>query len=670
MAGERDLVPDLGLALVDPRVGDVWEDLRSEVLADVPTKGHVLVVPQLGVRFRLALLVLDHRGVGVPHGDGGPHCLVDRLRDRAVLREMLGGHVTVGRVESVDRVEGSGDRGALVVGQLGPRLGGLDLVEGAVADAVAEPQGAFDGDALVAEVGGVEHLDEVDVLRNYVTYATYYKLATTSPDDPELDVRKAAQAITRYASLHPSNLAQKAEIVVEHFRRKTRYGIGGRAKAMVVTRSRLHAVKYKQAIDAYIADKGYTDCATLVAFSGKVIDDTGGGEVIWTEAGMNGFPEGELRDKFAYTVADDPKAGTPEAAQETEYGVLVVAEKYQTGYDQPLLTTMFVDKKLEGVKAVQTLSRLNRTTRGKSQDDLFILDFANDAEDIAEAFKVFYETTIAEPTEPAVLYTLRNRIDAHPVIVEADIDALVAALLAMPAAERLTAHEKLHAHTNAAVTRFKQLAAGDPEAAEDFRDALGQFCRLYAFLAQVMPFTDDDLEKLYLYGRLLERRLPARQEGAVDLGEQVELTHLRITHTGTHDVSLDPTGDQEISGVTGGGEGKLNEHKTAALSSIVDTLNDRFGTSFTAADELHFEQSVAAAMEDPTIREQALANNEENFGYGFDPQFEGIVVDRHELNDALVQRFLGDSDFKDFVTAWARREAYRRIREDPEQQTG
>ena len=182
----------------------------------------------------------------------------------------------------------------------------------------------------------------------------------------------------------------------------------------------------------------------------------------------------------------------------------------------------------------------------------------------------------------------------------------------------------------------------DPEAAEDFRDALGQFCRLYAFLAQVMPFTDDDLEKLYLYGRLLERRLPARQEGAVDLGEQVELTHLRITHTGTHDVSLDPTGDQEISGVTGGGEGKLNEHKTAALSSIVDTLNDRFGTSFTAADELHFEQSVAAAMEDLTIREQALANNEENFGYGFDPQFEGIVVDRHELNDALVQRFLGE----------------------------
>jgi type I restriction enzyme R subunit len=508
----------------------------------------------------------------------------------------------------------------------------------------------------------------LDVLRNYVTYATYYKLATTSPDDPELDIRKASQAITRYASLHPSNLAQKAEIVVEHFRRKTRHGIGGRAKAMVVTRSRLHAVKYKQAIDAYIAAKGYQDCSSLVAFSGKVVDTSGGAEVIWTEAGMNGFGEAELPDRFAYTVADDPRTGSDDAAQDVEYGVLVVAEKYQTGYDQPLLTTMFVDKRLDGVKAVQTLSRLNRTCAGKSQDDLFVLDFANDADDIADAFRAFYETTIAEPTDPVLLYTVKNRIDAHPVIVQADVDALVAALLAMPAADRIKAHEKLHTHTNAAVTRFTALAADDPAAAEDFRDALGQFCRLYAFLAQIIPFSDEDLEKLYLYGRLLERRLPTRQEGSVDLGDQVELTHLRITETGTRDVGLGAgDGDQQLPGFSDA-TGKQHERKKASLSTIVESLNDRFGTSFTSSDELHFEQSVLAAMENPTIREQALANDEENFAYGFDPQYEGIVLDRHEQNDGLIQKFLSDPTFKEFVTGWARREAYRRIRAEHDEE--
>jgi type I restriction enzyme R subunit len=510
----------------------------------------------------------------------------------------------------------------------------------------------------------------LDVLRNYVTYSTYYKLATTSPDDPELDVRKASQSITRFASLHPSNLAQKAEIIVEHFRRKTQPAIGGRAKAMVVTRSRLHAVKYKQAIDAHIAKKGYADFAALVAFSGAVIDDTGAAEIIWTEPGMNGIPEKELPERFAYTTADDPQAGTSDAEQDREYGVLVVAEKYQTGYDQPLLTTMFVDKKLEGVKAVQTLSRLNRTHPLKRQDDLFILDFANDAADIAEAFRPFYETTVAEPTDPVVLYTVKNRIDAQPVIVEADVDALVAALLAIPSAERIKAHEKLHKHTNAAVTRFKQLVEDDPEGAEDFRDALGQFCRLYAFLAQIMPFSDVELEKLYLYGRLLDKRLPKRNEGAVDLGEDVELTHLRIQDSDTHDVGLGGgDGDQTLPGFSPG-TGRQHERKEAPLSTIIEALNDRFGTTFTNADQLHFEQSVAAAMEDPNIVEQALANDEENFAFGFDPQYEGIVLDRHELNDALVQRFLSDPSFKDYVTDWARAEAYRRIREVHRDQTG
>ncbi len=504
----------------------------------------------------------------------------------------------------------------------------------------------------------------LDPLKNYITYSTYYKLANANPDDPELDVKKASQAITRYASLHPSNLAQRAEIIVEHFRRKTRSSMGGRAKAMVVTRSRLHAVKYQQAIQSYIIRHGYHDVASLVAFSGAVIDDAGAAEIVWTEPSVNGFSEAELPRRFAYTAADDPGAGTDNAAQEREYGVLVVAEKYQTGYDQPLLTTMFVDKKLEGVKAVQTLSRLNRTHPLKTQDDLFVLDFVNSAEDIAASFRPFYETTVAEPTAPSVLYALKNRIDAQPVIVEEDVDALVTALLALPPSERVRAHERLYAHTNAAVKRFVELSTDDPAGAEDFRDALDSFCRLYAFMAQVMPFSDVDLEKLYLYGRLLERRLPRRDSGAVDVGD-LDMTYLRIRDTGVFDVSLGEEGDQQLPGFSTG-RGHEYETKKASLSSIIEALNERFGTEFTEADRLHFEQSVEAAMENEVIREQALANDEANFAYGFDPQYEGVLLDRHEMNSSLVQRFLRDPAFRAVVTDWARSETYRRIRDEHE----
>jgi type I restriction enzyme, R subunit len=224
----------------------------------------------------------------------------------------------------------------------------------------------------------------LDVLANYTTYSTYWNVGHTDPDhDIDVPVGKAATAIGRFVSLHPSNLAQRAEIIVEHFRTKTAAKIGGHAKAMVVTRSRLHAVKYKMAIDAYIERKGYDRGArplrALVAFSGTVVDPTDGGQVAYTEAMMNAFPESHLPKRFA---SDD-------------YQVLVVAEKYQTGFDQPLLHSMFVDKPLSGVKAVQTLSRLNRIHPGKV--DTFVLDFANKAEDILEAFKPFYEMSTALP---------------------------------------------------------------------------------------------------------------------------------------------------------------------------------------------------------------------------------------------------------------------------------
>ncbi len=265
---------------------------------------------------------------------------------------------------------------------------------------------------------------------------TYYRLANTEhTDDPEVPIGKASSVLARFVSLHPTNLAQKAEIIVEHFRAKTAGRIDGQAKAMVVTRSRLHAVRYKEAIDAYIAKKGYDrsdpKIRALVAFSGTVIDP-GSPEVSYTEQLMNGFGEGQLPKRFA---SDD-------------YQVLVVAEKYQTGFDQPLLHTMYVDKQLSGVKAVQTLSRLNRTHPGKS--DTFVLDFANAADDIRASFEPFFEQTSATPTDPNLLYTLQRTLEDAGVLVAEEVAAAVAALLSGKAANQ----KAVYASLGPAVDRF------------------------------------------------------------------------------------------------------------------------------------------------------------------------------------------------------------------------
>jgi type I restriction enzyme R subunit len=225
----------------------------------------------------------------------------------------------------------------------------------------------------------------LDVLKNYTTYKTYFKLSKEIEDDPKVNKKKASRAIGRFMSLHPHNLAQKTEVMVEHFRQVASKKIGGKAKAMVVSSSRLHAVRYKEEFDKYIKEKGYTDIKTIVAFSGKVIYPNALEGI--TEVELNGFAEKELPKKFATD----------------SYQLLLVADKYQTGFDQPLLHTMYVDKKLSGVKAVQTLSRLNRMCAGKK--DTFVLDFANDTESILESFQPYYElTSIKENSDPNHLY--------------------------------------------------------------------------------------------------------------------------------------------------------------------------------------------------------------------------------------------------------------------------
>jgi type I restriction enzyme R subunit len=506
--------------------------------------------------------------------------------------------------------------------------------------------------------GGVRHIpfhlysmrqaiDEgfvLDVLANYLSYSTYYRLANGLNDtDPELPKGKAAAALARFVSLHPSAFGQKAEIIVEHFRHHTAHKIGGKAKAMVVTRSRLHAVRMKHAIDAYIAAKGYTDIAALIAFSGTVFDlDTPGADPDkgFTEASMNGFSDSALPKKFA---SDD-------------YQVLVVAEKYQTGYDQPLLHTMYVDKKLEGVKAVQTLSRLNRTHPGKI--DTFVLDFVNSPDDIAAAFAPFYERSWSQPTDPNVLSNIKTRILDAGIIDTTEMKQTVTALLT----DTTTTNEALYAGTDLAVGRFLEL---DHDDREDFRTALRDYVRLYAFLAQIVPFKSTDMEQLYLYGRVLLARLPRSEHDELpDLSEAAVLTHLRIEKGDLTDASLSTVSeeDSEIAGLSGEGRGKQDNQPVERLSAIIEVLNNQFGLNLTDADQLFFEQ-VEAEVENNQHAIDIAANNDlEQFMTVFEDILEGVMIDRHSGNDALLTAFLDKPEFRETVTRMIGKGFYDKVR--------
>ena len=483
----------------------------------------------------------------------------------------------------------------------------------------------------------------LDVLANYTTYDTYYRLANTElTDDPEVPIGKAASVLARFVSLHPTNLAQKAEIIVEHFRAKTAHRIDGHAKAMVVTRSRLHAVRYKQAIDAYLAARGYdhgrASIRALVAFSGTVIDPASP-QVSFTEAMMNGFSETQLPKRFA---SDD-------------YQVLVVAEKYQTGFDAPLLHTMYVDKKLSGVRAVQTLSRLNRTHPDKA--DTFVLDFANTAEEIQAAFAPFFEATSAAPTDPNVLYTHQRLLLAAGVLHPSEMTVAVTALLDGGAAGQ----KVIYANLAPAVDRFGGL---DVDAQVSFRDTLTSYLRAYAFLAQVMPWTDRELEELYLYGKALEPLLPARAGDPLpQISDSVLLTHLRTEALAVEeDLSLTRGSDEPGVALPGGGAGVQHEQPTEPLSVLIETLNERFGMSLTEADRVWFEQQKQAIKASVDINLVALNNDRDQFEIVLEKHAEEAIIDRHESNGMLFNAFFEKPGFREALLTYLGT-AYEEIRE-------
>ena len=367
-----------------------------------------------------------------------------------------------------------------------------------------QPDGSFSPFHLYSMRQAIEEEFIRDVLESYTTYKVYWRLMKKIEEDPRYDKSTADYLLRSFVDLHPHAITEKVRVMVDHFVGNAQSEIGGKAKAMIVTRSRLHAVRYKLAVDKCLAELGKPFKA-LVAFSGTVQD---GGQS-YTESGMNGFPEAQTAGTF----------GGP------EYRFLIAANKFQTGFDQPLLHTMYVDKKLGGVNAVQTLSRLNRTHPEKQST--MVLDFANESDEIKTAFEPYYETTIlSEATDPNLLYEKQGRLEEFPVFTETDVEDFAAIYYATDSTQ-----DQLYASLAPVVERFKEMHEDERH---DFRGEISDYVRLYSFLAQVLPFSDVALEKLYAFARNLRRLLPhTREELPLEIQQNIDMESYRIQQTGS-----------------------------------------------------------------------------------------------------------------------------------------
>jgi type I restriction enzyme, R subunit len=461
----------------------------------------------------------------------------------------------------------------------------------------------------------------LDVLSSYVTYKSYWQIEQATPEDPEYDPAKAKAAIARFVGLHPHQLAQKSEVIVEHYRAKVAHKIGGMAKAMVVTASREHAARYKLALEKYINDKGYTDIGVLVAFSGPLELD---GDTL-TESSMNGFPESQTATEF----------------DTQSWHLLVVAEKYQTGFDQPKLYAMYVDKTLTGLAAVQTLSRLNRTYErdGIRKDGTFVLDFRNDADDIRASFEPWYGATVAPPTDPNLLYDTCHDLDEYGVLRPDEIERTVALLLA----RGKVAHDRVHAALAPGIDRFREL---DDREKDQFLDALKRFIRTYAFLSQVIAFTDAKLERDYLYCKALASFLRTGGTEAVD--PEVELTHLKIEQTFEGSVTLSDAGG-EVTTIFGGG--KLHEPQVEPLSQIINRLNERYGTNFAPEDRVFYDVIADKLIKRSDIQQAAAANSPENFSLILGKELQSSVLDQLGVAEDIALSYIDNPSMQADILA-------------------
>jgi len=484
-----------------------------------------------------------------------------------------------------------------------------------------------------------------DVLKNYVTYKTYYKLLKKAEQDPHVERKKAAKALARFMKLHPHNIAQKTEVMVEHFFLSTRHKIGGHAKAIVVTGSRLEAVRYKQGFDQYIQVKGYP-IRSLVAFSGKVEDDKLLNKS-YTEVDMNGgIKEKDLPEAFA----------TP------EYQVLLVAEKYQTGFDQPLLHTMYVDKRLSGIQAVQTLSRLNRTHPLK--EDTFVLDFVNKPEEIQEAFKQYFDGAVmGEEVDPDRLYELKDDLDSSGIYLQTEVDEFCRIFFAPKRRQSPSDHKAINAVLDQARARFVQFQANDAEEAEQWRGSLQAFSNLYSFLSQVIPYQDSDLEKLYTYLRHLALKLPKRSLGkSYQFDDEIDLNYYRLQKISEGSISLAEGQAKPLDGPHEVGTG-ASRPEQVPLSRLIDLINERFGGELNDADQLFFDQIVESASQSEGLEQAAKVNSLDKFRLVFNQALDALFIERMELNEELFADYMGRPELRDLISDALGEQVYKRFRE-------
>ena len=483
----------------------------------------------------------------------------------------------------------------------------------------------------------------LDVLQNYTTYEAYYKLEKAIEDNPKFKSRKAQRRVAKFASLHPTAIDQKVEVIVEHFRRHVHKKIGGQGKAMVVTQSREHAVRYFQRIREYLQNNKYNDIKALVAFSGELPVD---GEK-WTEVAANGFSEGELPRRF--DVGD--------------YQILIVAEKYQTGFDQPKLCAMYVDKKMSGLQCVQTLSRLNRTMLGKK--DTYVLDFQNKIDDIQEAFKPYHEATNLEALSDAnQIYTLEGRLMKSGIIDSQEVDRFAETFYKGPleTSDRIS----LEGLVREAVERFK--LEKDKARQEEFRQLLRSFMRFYIFVAQVTNLEDAGLEKLYSYSSWLERLLPNREiPNEIEVTEEMlEMQATRLEEKESGDASLSAGDTGTLGPIDDFGANPYTDEEERSLAEIVQSFNERHGTHFTKQDFLRFEQVNQEIMNHKMT--QMLRNNPADVAYPeFKEEFFNGASRMFEREDNMRHIFLEDELTRDEAIMFFFNRALRLIKSNDSQ---
>lgn len=443
------------------------------------------------------------------------------------------------------------------------------------------PDGSFHPFHIYSMRQAIEEGFILDVLQNYMTYDTCFKIAKNTTENPELPESRATKIIKKYEKLHPYNISQKSQIIVETFRETTRHKIGGRGKMMVVTDSRLAAVRYFHEIKRYIEEQNYTDMDVLTAFSGSVQD----GDNEYTESGLN------VRKDGSHISENQTKAEFHD-----NFNVLVVAEKYQTGFDEPLLHTMIVDKKLKNVKAVQTLSRLNRTCPGKV--DTFVLDFANKKEDILDAFQPFYqETSLEQEVNVDLIYQTERELLDYAIYNADDIEAFIN-IWNKPGKQDATAMGKMTSALKPVADRYN---LKNPEERYQFRRLCRKLIRWYGYLTQVVRMFDEDMQKEYLFLCYLIDLLPVEKEEPVDLDGKLKLEYYKLQKTFEGAIQLENKDGVYIPSTNKSPQGKQQK---STLDEILEKINEKYKGNFTEADKV-----ILGALHDRLAKDEKLANS-------------------------------------------------------------